>query len=134
MKNLTFASIESVTGGMFASEIISIPGASNFFKGSLVTYTNEIKEKLGVDTSQGVINSKVAQEMALKGREYFDVDYCFSFTGNAGPSIMEQKKVGLVFIAINNEVHELNFEGTREEIRKQSVNFALELFMKLHKS
>ena len=72
MKNLTFASIESVTGGMFASEIISIPGASNFFKGSLVTYTNEIKEKLGVDTSQGVINSKVAQEMALKGREYLD--------------------------------------------------------------
>ncbi len=134
MKNLTFASIESITGGMFASEIVTIPGASNFFKGSLVTYTNEIKEKLGIDTSRGVINSKVAQEMALKGQEYFNVDYCFSFTGNAGPLAMEQKKVGLVFIALNEKVYELNFKGNREEIRRQCVNFALELLMKLQKS
>jgi nicotinamide-nucleotide amidase len=133
MKKITFASVESLTGGMFASEIVGIPGASEFFKGSLVAYSNEVKRKLGVDTSQGVINAQVAKEMALKGKEYFDVDYCFAFTGNAGPGAAENKSVGLVFIAINNEVHELNFEGNREEVRRQSVNFALEIFKKLIK-
>lgn len=133
MNNPTFASIESFTGGMFASKIVDIPGASKFFKGSLITYSNEIKEKLGVDISKGVINATVAQEMAIKGKEYFNVDYCFSFTGNAGPSPMESKDIGIVFIAINDKVYELKFDGSREEIRKKSVEFALEIFWKLVK-
>ncbi|MGL5205628.1 MAG: CinA family protein [Metamycoplasmataceae bacterium] len=133
MKNITFASIESFTGGMFASKIISIPGASNFFKGSLVAYSNEIKEKLGINTSNGVVNKLVAREMERKGKEYFNVDYCFAFTGNAGPSSMENKDVGLVFIAIADQVHELKLTGSRDEIRKQSVDFAFEIFEKLIK-
>ncbi|MGL6125247.1 MAG: CinA family protein [Metamycoplasmataceae bacterium] len=133
MKNLTFASIESFTGGMFASEIISIPGASLFFKGALVAYSNEVKEKLGIDTSHGVVNKEVAKQMAIKGKEYFNVDYCFSFTGNAGPSVIENKKIGVVFISINDEVHELKLNGSREEIRKKSVDFALDVFNKLRK-
>ncbi|MGL5204920.1 MAG: CinA family protein [Metamycoplasmataceae bacterium] len=133
MKNVTFASIESFTGGMFASEIINNPGASKFFKGSLVAYSNEIKEKLGIDTSNGVINKIVAKEMALKGKEYFDVDYCFSFTGNAGPSAIEGQEVGLVFIAINDEIHKLKLTGSRNEIRKKSVDFAINIFNKLIK-
>lgn len=133
MKNITFASIESFTGGMFASEIVSIPGASKFFKGSLITYSNDIKEKLGINTSNGVINKVVCKEMAMKGKKYFNVDYCFSFTGNAGPSSMENIDVGVVFIAINDEVHELKLEGSRDEIRKMSVDFALDIFRKLMK-
>jgi nicotinamide-nucleotide amidase len=134
MKILTFASVESFTGGMFSSEIVGIPGASKFFKGSLVSYSNDIKNKIGVNTSRGVVNSRVAKEMALGGKEYFEVDYCFSFTGNAGPTATEDKPVGLVFIAINDEVHELNFKGNREEVRRQSVDFALEIFRKLIKN
>ncbi|MGL5732555.1 MAG: CinA family protein [Metamycoplasmataceae bacterium] len=133
MKNITFASIESFTGGMFASQIISIPGASKFFKGSLVAYSNEVKEKFGIDTSKGVVNKTVAKEMAIKGKEYFKVDYCFSFTGNAGPSSIENKEVGLVYIAINDQVHELKLTGSRNEIRIKSVEFALEIFEKLIK-
>ncbi len=134
MKKITFASVESFTGGMFASEIVGISGASKFFKGSLIAYANEIKEKIGVDTSNGVINSKVAKEMALKGKEYFDVDYCFSFTGNAGPISSDNKDVGIVFIAVNEKVYELKLDGNREEIRKKSVKFAFEIFEKLLKT
>ncbi|MGL5617960.1 MAG: CinA family protein [Metamycoplasmataceae bacterium] len=133
MKNITFASIESFTGGMFASKIVSIPGASKFFKGSLVTYSNEIKEKLGIDISSGVVNKTIAKEMALKGKDYFNVDYCFSFTGNAGPLPMENKEVGLVFVAINDQVHELKLSGSRDEIRQKSVDFAFNIFENLIK-
>lgn len=122
----TLASVESFTGGLFASEIISISGASNFFKGSLVCYNNEIKEKLGVNTSNGVINANVAKEMSLKGKEFFNVDYCISFTGNAGPNVMENKKIGLVFISINDIVFELEIkENERNKIRKAAVEFAI---------
>ncbi|MDK2819983.1 MAG: nicotinamide-nucleotide amidohydrolase family protein [Mycoplasmataceae bacterium] len=131
---MTFAAVESFTGGMFSSKIVSIPGASTFFKGSLIAYNNEIKKKLGVNISNGVINYDVAKELALKGKEYFDVDYCFSFTGNAGPIPMESKEIGLVFIALNDQVFELKLKGTREEIREQSVQFAFNMFQKLLKN
>lgn len=121
---MTIATVESITGGLFAAEITKMPGASKFFKGSLVTYSNEIKEKLGVDVSNGVINKEVAREMALKGKEYFDVDVCVSFTGNAGPEAMDGMPVGKVFIGINEEVFEKDFKGSRNEIRKQCVDFA----------
>lgn len=133
-KKITIASIESFTGGMFASEIIKNPGASKYFKGALVAYSNEIKEKIGIDTSKGVINSEVALEMSNKGKIFFNVDYCFSFTGNAGPESMENKKNGLVYIAINEDVFELDFEGlSRNEIQKKSVDFALEKLSKIIK-
>ncbi|MCK5945722.1 MAG: CinA family protein [Mycoplasmataceae bacterium] len=121
----TLSSIESLTGGLFASEITSKPGASKYFKGSIVTYQNEIKEKLGIDTTNGVINKETALAMSKAGRKYFDSDICVSFTGNAGPEAMDGKPVGLVFIAINNDVYELNLSGDRNSIRKQAVEFAI---------
>ena len=123
---ITIGSVESFTGGAFATSIVSIPNASRVFKGSLITYSNEIKEKLGIDISRGVINKDVAIQMALKGKEWLGVDYCFAFTGNAGPSSMESKNVGLVYIAINDEVYELNFQGNRSEIINLAVKFAME--------
>ena len=122
---MTISAIESFTGGLFASEIISKPGASKFFKGSLVTYWNEVKEKLGVDTSNGVVNKVTALAMAQKGKEYFNTDVCVAFTGNAGPEVMDNQPVGKVFIAINEQVFELDLQGNRNEIRKQAVEFAL---------
>ena len=122
---MTISAIESFTGGLFASEIISKPGASKFFKGSLVTYWNEVKEKLGVDTSNGVVNKATALAMAQKGKEYFNTDICVAFTGNAGPEVMDNQPVGKVFIAINEQVFELDLQGNRNEIRKQAVEFAL---------
>lgn len=127
----TIASVESLTGGGFGYQITKTPGASKFYKGTLVTYANEIKEKLGVDTSQGVVNAEVAQQMALKGKEFFNVDYCISFTGNAGPSVLDNKEVGLVYIAINEQVYELLFKGDRQQIREQAINFAIDKIKKI---
>ena len=121
----TLGSIESFTGGAFAAAITSIPGASKYYKGSVITYASELKEKIGVDISGGVINEKVAKEMALKGKEFLGVDNCVSFTGNAGPIPMEDKPVGLVYIGINEKVYKKNFRGTRTEIINQAVKFAI---------
>ncbi|MCK5867075.1 MAG: nicotinamide-nucleotide amidohydrolase family protein [Mycoplasmataceae bacterium] len=125
----TIGSIESFTGGLFASTIISKPGASEFFKGSIVAYSNEIKSKLGIDVSNGVVNKEVALEMAKKGREFLNVEICVSFTGETGPSSSE-KPIGTVFIAINEIVFELSLKGTRNEIRQQAVDIALEKLSK----
>jgi len=121
----TLGSVESLTGGLFASTITNKPGASKFYKGSVISYANEIKEKLGIDTSNGVVNKQVALAMAAKGKEFLNVDICISFTGNAGPEVLDNLPIGKVFIAINEEVYEKDFKGNREEIRKQCVDFAI---------
>lgn len=122
----TIGSVESFTGGLFASTLVSIPGASKFFKGAIVSYSNGIKQKLGIDTSRGVISKEMALEMAKRGKTFLGVDFCISFTGNAGPDFMEGKPVGLVFVSINDEVYELKLSGTRNEVRQKAVDFALE--------
>ena len=123
---MKIATVESFTGGLMAAKITSMPGASKYYKGSLISYSNEIKELLGVDTSNGVINKEVALEMALKGKKYFNADLCISFTGNAGPTAMEDKSVGEVYIAFNDKVYPLALRGNRDEIRNQAIEFAWE--------
>lgn len=129
----TLGAVESFTGGLFASTITAQSGASQFFKGALITYANTVKKTLGVDVSKGVINARVARQMALKGKKFLQVDYCVAFTGNAGPQAMEQKPVGLVFIAINEKVYDLKLEGSRQSIQKQAVDFAIAKLKKIWK-
>ena len=121
----TIGSIESFTGGLFASTIVSKSGCSSFYKGGIIAYSNKIKQKFNIDTSKGVINKEVAMEMSLKGKEFLNVDICVSFTGNAGPSVIENKPIGLVYIAINEKVYELYLKGSRNKIQKDAVEFAL---------
>ena len=121
----TIGSVESLTGGLFALTIIKIPGASKFFKGSVVAYDSKIKEKLGVDISKGVVNPEAALEMARKGKIFLDVDICVAFTGIAGPETVENKEVGLCYIAINKNVYKKNFSGSREKVMKSAVDFAI---------
>ena len=90
-KGYTLGSVESMTGGLFAGEFTSVPGASKVFKGSVVTYATEIKEKVvGVSpetiNKYGVVSEEVAAEMAVCGKKLLDVDICVSVTGNAGPT------------------------------------------------
>ena len=90
-KGLTLGSIESMTGGLFAAKFCEVPGASKVFKGSVVTYATEIKEKVvGVREQTindfGVVSEEVACEMAECGRKLLNVDICVAVTGNAGPT------------------------------------------------
>ena len=132
----TLGSVESFTGGMFASEMTAISGASHFYKGGLVTYATEEKNRLlGISYDEidkyGVVSQEMAARMAINAQRILNVDYCVSFTGNAGPSAMEGKPVGEVYIGIaiydRVEVHSFLLEGDRKKIQKEGVRNALEL-------
>ena len=138
-KGLSLGSVESFTGGKFASEITSISGASKFFKGALVTYASEEKNRiLGIsyqDIDQyGVVSREVAAQMASNGQKLLNVDYCVSFTGNAGPDAMEGKPVGLIYIGVaiydRIEVYEFQLSGSRDDIQKEGVKNALDILEK----
>lgn len=139
---ITLGSIESFTGGMFASSVIDIAGASLVFNGAIVTYSSALKQKLALVEEEtieqyGAISSKTAMEMALGGQKQLNVDVCLSFTGNAGPDANENKPVGDVYIAIAYQevciVEHFNFTGTREEIREEAVNKGWEILERVTK-
>lgn len=135
----TLGSVESFTGGLFAETITSVPGASHFYKGGLVTYASEEKNRLlgiSYDTidQYGVVSQEVAAAMVSNAQKLLNVDYCVSFTGNAGPTAMENKPVGLVFIGVaiydKVEVYRFELQGDRNSIQKEGVKNALELLGK----
>lgn len=129
---LTLGSVESMTGGLFAEKATEIPGASNVFKGAVVSYSSAVKiNLLGVNPktieSDGVVSERVAKEMAVCGREKLGVDVCLSVTGNAGPSCEPgEAKVGEVYfsLATKDAVWSFGytFEGERQDIREQAVD------------
>ena len=136
---LTLGSVESFTGGLFAKEITSVAGASHFFKGAVVTYATEEKNRLlGISYEDidefGVVSEQIAEQMAKKGQELLNVDVCISFTGNAGPSAMEGKKVGEIYIGLayldQVEVYPFLLKGDRETIQKEGVKNALAILEK----
>ena len=88
---LTVGSAESCTGGRIAESIIAVPGASTYFKGGVISYTNEVKENLlGVDHNlleeKTAVCEEVAKEMVIGAINALHVDYAISATGVAGPS------------------------------------------------
>ena len=135
-KGRTLGSIESFTGGLFAREITSISGASHFFKGALVTYATEEKNRLlGIPYKDideyGVVSKEIAAQMASNGKKLLNVDYCISFTGNAGPEAMEGKPVGEIHIGVafldTTQVYSYQLNGSRKEIQDKAIEIAFEL-------
>jgi len=135
--DLTVTTAESCTGGMIASKIVNVPGASDVFNEGFITYSNKAKRKI-LDVSKntlkkyGAVSEQTAKEMALGGVFAADADACIAVTGVAGPDGgTEEKPVGLVYIAccLKDEVtvKECHFHGTRMEVREQSANAALDL-------
>ena len=138
-KGRTLGSVESFTGGGFAKDITSVSGASHFFKGALVTYATEEKARiLGIPYSDidsyGVVSQEIAGQMASNGKRLLNVDYCISFTGNAGPTAMEGKQVGEIYIGVafydKVQVFSYHLNGSREEIQKEAINIAYEILEK----
>lgn len=136
----TLGSVESFTGGLFAHEVTKVPHASRFYKGGLITYSTEEKNRLlgiGYDLidEHGVISQECAAVMAGRGKSLLNVDYCVAFTGNAGPDAMEGKKVGEVYIAVAaydvTKAFSYQLTGTREEIQQQAINIACELLVSI---
>ena len=126
---------ESCTGGMIASRITSFPGASRFFTGGFITYSNAMKERYcGVKPATleryGAVSEETAREMAAGTRTALGVETSIAVTGIAGPSGgTAEKPVGLVFIAtsVNGtiEVKRETFPGNRDTVRQRTVAHAL---------
>ena len=139
-KGLKIGFAESLTGGMIASEIVSVPGASSCFEGSVVSYSNEVKiNVLNVDAevikSYGAVSEQCAKQMASGARKLLGADYSVSVTGIAGPAGGSDKKpVGTVYIGFSGGddtfAEHFLFEGDRESIRLQTVKEAYKLLLK----
>ena len=138
-KGLTLTAAESCTGGLIAQRLTDVSGASAVFHGSLVTYSNRLKEKwLGVQAetlqTYGAVSAQTAREMALGARKAADADLAVAVTGIAGPNSDDTNKpVGLVFIALADrdsvtvEKYENQFtDNVREQNRTTSAQRALE--------
>ncbi|MEU9362992.1 nicotinamide-nucleotide amidohydrolase family protein [Streptomyces sp. NPDC048301] len=133
----TLAVAESLTGGLVAAELTSVPGASQVFRGSVTAYATPLKrDVLGVDgtllAERGAVDPEVAQAMATGVRRVLSADWGIATTGVAGPGAQDGKPVGTVFIAVagpggTEKVAELRLNGGRADIRKESVRSLLEL-------
>lgn len=135
LENATLGTVESCTGGSIAKRIVSVSGASSYYKGSFVTYSYDLKEKLvdvALETLQkhGAVSKEVVQQMAEIGREKLEVDYCISVSGVAGPNGgTADKPVGTVWIAIASPqktfTKQFNFGHNRGRNIKSTVQAAL---------
>ena len=136
-RNETLALAESCTGGFIANQITNVPGASKIFKGGIVAYSNEAKEKfLGVRAAtlkeHGAVSKETAAEMADGARKEFAADYAIAVTGIAGPSGgTKAKPTGTVFIAVAGSSgtvveHHLN-RFSRQKFKQVTAQQALEL-------
>lgn len=129
-RGCTIGSCESMTAGLFASTLASVPGASAVLRGAIVTYQTAVKTDLvkvdqNVIKQYGVVSEATALQMAVKARVLLGCDICVSISGNAGPDIMEGKPAGMVCIAIADVDEAVAFTlylyGSRNEIRMQGV-------------
>ncbi len=135
-KNLIISMAESCTGGMIASRIVSVSGASKVFKQSYVTYCDDAKhEILGVSRDvlkeYTAVSAECAKMMADGCKKCSKSDIAISVTGYAGPGDSEEEPKGLVYIGCAYkdmiEVREHRFDGTRDDIRREATETALHL-------
>lgn len=142
----SLATAESLTGGLLSAAIVSVPGASDVFRGGVVSYDTALKAtSLGVDAAllaeRGAVDAEVASQMALGAREFATIegvpaDVGLATTGVAGPTEQDGHPVGEVFVAVSTpdvpqSVRRLALRGSRDEIREQAVEAVLALALDL---
>ncbi len=137
-KTVSFA--ESCTGGLLSGEMTSIPGSSEYFQGSVITYSNEMKQQmLDINpetlTMKGAVSEETAIEMAHNVREKFKTTIGISITGIAGPDGgTTEKPVGTVWIGYSDQLKSIaikfKFGGDRIINRNRAVSAALNLLFK----
>ena len=135
VKKLTLGTVESATGGLISHLITNIPGSSDVFQGSIISYSNEIKMKtVGVKAETlkkyGAVSARAAEDMADGGRKVLGVDICVADTGIAGPGgAVPGKPVGLFYLGLANKDGTFSrkhlFKGTRAENKQQAAQTAL---------
>ena len=136
------ATAESLTGGGIGASITAVSGASAVFAGGVISYTNEVKNKvLGVPVETlntcGAVSAPVAQAMAEGARRVIGADVAVAVTGLAGPDGDDfGNPVGTVFIGYADGqtafARKYHFDGGRAEVREQTIEAALKLILEMN--
>jgi nicotinamide-nucleotide amidase len=130
-RGMSIGLAESVTGGLVAARLTSVPGASDVVRGSIVSYATEVKHHvLGVGEGP-VVSERAAGEMADGARRVLGADVGLALTGVAGPAEQEGMPVGTLCVGLSigasTSTHTLRLPGQREQMRQFSVISALDL-------
>ncbi len=129
---LRLAVAESLTGGMVAARLTSVPGASTWFAGGVVSYGEDVKRSLLGVSPGPVVSENAAGEMALGVKGLLAADIGLSLTGVAGPTSQDDQPVGTVFVGLADskakaEVTQLSLRGDRQLVRQRASTQALDL-------
>ncbi len=142
IKNLNFSVsvAESCTAGGIGWAMTTYPGSSDFFKGGIIAYSNEVKEKnlkvpKEILKKDGAVSEKVAKAMAENVRKIMKTTFGVSVTGVAGPGGgTKEKPIGTVWFAVASsnkiETEKKIFSGTRKIIRQKTVKHAMKMLDK----
>ncbi len=131
-QDLTLGLAESLTGGLMASRLVAIPGASRWFRGAVVSYATDVKHSvLGVPPG-GVVSTEAAAAMAEGARRVLGADVGLGITGVAGPDEQEGQPVGTVGVGLARPGHDtatvaMRLPGDRDRIRQFSTISALDM-------
>ncbi len=135
-KGLSLGLVESATGGLISQMVTSVAGSSDYYMGSITTYSNQAKVRLaGVKEESlkqyGAVSPQVAEEMAQGGRRALGADICLSDSGIAGPGgATETKPVGLFYIGLASKDGMYSrkhvFSGNRQQNREKAAEAVLE--------
>jgi nicotinamide-nucleotide amidase len=134
-QRLTLGVVESATGGLISHRITNVPGSSDYYKGSVTAYSNEVKSAV-VGVSQdsllnyGAVSPQVAEEMAEGGKMLLGADICIADTGIAGPAgATPEKPVGLFYLGLSHGESTFSrkhqFRGDREQNKQNAAEAAL---------
>lgn len=132
----TLSTAESLTGGLLGSTIVAVPGASDVFRGAVVTYAADTKVSiLGVAeqliADHGTVHERVAQQMAVGAARLLSSDFALSTTGVAGPGPSEGHQAGTVFLGCQTPSgltsRLVHVPGDRAWVREETVRQALHL-------
>jgi nicotinamide-nucleotide amidase len=130
-KGLTLGLAESVTGGLLGARLTAAPGASTWFRGSVVSYASEVKYDLLSVPEGPVVTGAAAEAMAVGARKVLGADVGLAVTGVAGPADQEGVAPGTVFVGLalddSVEARELKLPGDRQRVREFAVISALDL-------
>jgi PncC family amidohydrolase len=133
--SMSLSVAESCTGGFVMHLITNIPGASKYFTGGVVAYSERIKVSTlkvpeEVIKRYGVVSEETAIAMASGVRKTMGTDIGISTTGNLGPETLEGKEVGLVYFGYSSEKKDiakrLIFKGSRHEVKEKAALYCLE--------
>lgn len=142
LEGKSLVTAESCTGGGIGAALTAVAGSSSVYKGGIICYTNWVKHNLlcvpqAYLDQFGAVSAPVAEAMALGARDNLQADIAVSVTGLAGPAGDEfGNPVGTVFIGYSDSKMAVSekhvFSGCREEIRKQAIEAALNLIIRLN--